>query len=158
MRKPILLTLAFIPFMAFAQQSLTVTVDSAGNLLKRITEARKYKNTELIIKGPINGTDVALINDIAKHKIDKGDASTYLLKRIDLSDAEIVEGKAGMKTKANVMPDKWFADCKNLEAVVLPNTITNIGEHAFDGCTNLVSVTIPSSVRLIDNGAFQDCI
>ena len=99
MRKPILLTLAFIPFMAFAQQSLTVTVDSAGNLLKRITEARKYKNTELIIKGPINGTDVALINDIAKHKIDKGDASTYLLKRIDLSDAEIVEGKAGMKTK-----------------------------------------------------------
>lgn len=40
--------------------------------------------------------------------------------------------------------------------VVLPDTITMIGEKAFF-CTSITSVTIPASVQLIGSGAFAGC-
>jgi hypothetical protein len=54
---------------------------------------------------------------------------------------------------------------KQIREIELGNTVTTIGESAFDNCENLTSVTIPSSVTSIgtlDNsdyiGAFQSCI
>ena len=42
--------------------------------------------------------------------------------------------------------------------VNLPNSLTSIGENAFEGCINLASITIPSQVTTIGNGAFAECI
>ncbi len=47
-----------------------------------------------------------------------------------------------------------IAGCKN---TVIPNSVTIIGEWAFDSCSGLTSVTIPSSVTSIGRGAFEDC-
>ena len=41
---------------------------------------------------------------------------------------------------------------------VIPNSVTTIGEAAFEGCDGLTSVTIPNSVTTIDNEAFDRCI
>ncbi|MBO7457972.1 MAG: leucine-rich repeat domain-containing protein [Paludibacteraceae bacterium] len=41
--------------------------------------------------------------------------------------------------------------------LVIPNSVTSIGEWAFSGCTDLTSVTIPNSVKSIGEGAFSDC-
>lgn len=43
-------------------------------------------------------------------------------------------------------------------STVIPNSITSIGDNAFNGCTRLSSIVIPESVTSIDSGAFQDCI
>ena len=43
------------------------------------------------------------------------------------------------------------------EKVVVPNSVTNIGERAFSGCISLTSVTIPNSVTSIGRGAFYNC-
>lgn len=40
---------------------------------------------------------------------------------------------------------------------VIPNTITVIGEYAFNQCENLTSVIIPASVTEIEMNAFCDC-
>lgn len=41
--------------------------------------------------------------------------------------------------------------------VVLPNTVTKIGDDALKGNDNIVSITIPGSVKDIGNNAFKGC-
>ena len=39
----------------------------------------------------------------------------------------------------------------------IPNSVTSIGDEAFDFCTSLTSITIPTSVTSIGNQTFQNC-
>lgn len=50
-----------------------------------------------------------------------------------------------------------FRDCKNLESVVIPDTVTSIGNYSFQSCTYLESVTIGQSVASIGDWAFYKC-
>ena len=42
--------------------------------------------------------------------------------------------------------------------LVVPNSVTSIGNSAFSGCSGLTSVTIPESVTSIGESAFSGCI
>ena len=42
-------------------------------------------------------------------------------------------------------------------SITIPNSVTSIGEGAFDGCSGLTSVTIPNSVTSIEDWAFYGC-
>ena len=46
---------------------------------------------------------------------------------------------------------------KEVEELVIPNGITEIGDYAFWGCEALTSIFIPNSVTSIGRGAFNDC-
>lgn len=52
-----------------------------------------------------------------------------------------------------------FYENNNLKNVVLPNTITNIGQGAFYSCDNLLELTIPmdASITSIGTSAFYNC-
>ena len=47
-----------------------------------------------------------------------------------------------------------IAGCKN---TMIPNSVTSIGERAFEGCDGLTSIVIPNSVTSIGNEAFMNC-
>ena len=51
-----------------------------------------------------------------------------------------------------------FQDCINLESVNLPSKITRIDSYTFDGCIKLKEITIPAGVYSIGVEAFADCI
>ena len=53
--------------------------------------------------------------------------------------------------------DRAFLGCSGLTSVTIPNSVKSIGEGAFCGCSGLTSVTIPNSVTSIEGSAFGGC-
>ena len=53
--------------------------------------------------------------------------------------------------------DYAFEGCTSLTSVTIPDSVTSIGDWAFCDCTSLTSVTIPNSVTSIGAYAFQGC-
>lgn len=50
-----------------------------------------------------------------------------------------------------------FYECKELRGIVIPNSVTRIGDWAFRGCENLESLTLSNSVVEIGEKAFNGC-
>ena len=53
--------------------------------------------------------------------------------------------------------DEAFDGCTGLKSITIPDKVTSIGVAAFDSCTGLTSVTIPNSVTSIERYAFSGC-
>ena len=53
--------------------------------------------------------------------------------------------------------DEAFYECSSLTSVTIGNSVTSIGSYAFYNCTGLTSITIPDSVTSIGDSAFLDC-
>ena len=54
--------------------------------------------------------------------------------------------------------DKVFQGYTGITSIVIPDSVTSIGESAFSGCTSLAEITIPDSVTAIGGSAFSNCI
>ena len=63
-------------------------------------------------------------------------------------DIEILEGTISIEKDA-------FAGCDNLTSVVIPDSVTTIGDSAFSGCSNLTDITIGNGVISIGMMAFN---
>ena len=50
-----------------------------------------------------------------------------------------------------------FLWCDQLKLVTIPNSVKSIGFYAFSSCRSLTSVTMPKDIETIDHHAFSDC-
>ena len=50
-----------------------------------------------------------------------------------------------------------FEGCTSLASITIPDSVTSIGSYAFEGCTSLASMTIGDSVTRIGSSAFSGC-
>ena len=50
-----------------------------------------------------------------------------------------------------------FSGCSNLQNIIIPDNVTEIGYTAFGWCEKLTSITIGSGVQSIITDAFERC-
>ena len=152
----------------------TYTDVPAGGLLPLIIEDEvdPLTITDLTITGQLNGTDLRLLREMAGNDY-LGQPTSGNLKKLDISGANIVAGgekyldtdritsstgtytqdngenSFHYETENNVLGKSLFAGCDKLEEVILPNSLTAIGEYQFWYCLNLKSISIGKNVSSI---------
>ena len=106
----------------------------------------------------INLNDV-YISDIAKWcEISFGDYKAHPLtyaKNLYLNGSLVTE--LVIPDSVTNIGDKAFFGCNSLTSVVIPDSVTSIGEYAFSGCNSLANIVIPDSVTSIGGRAFYEC-
>lgn len=50
-----------------------------------------------------------------------------------------------------------FYRCKSLKSIVIPNTVTTMGNSAFSECDRLESVSLSTNLKRIEYGSFEKC-
>jgi hypothetical protein len=75
------------------------------------------------------------------------------------------DGEWGNKELENIVipdtittiSDKSFYNCTSLISAVIPESVTSIGDEAFFGCCSLTNIIIPAGVKNIGNAVFFGC-
>lgn len=156
------MVLKFLLLKCFAKQ-ITLKLTEAGTLPNKIGIGEKILVTNLKIIGEINGTDLRFIREMAGSDV-KGNSTSGNLSVLDLSEAKFVAGgdyyykdyEDGCYTSNDIIGKYAFRDCKSLTSVIIPSSVTEIREYAFDGCSGLKSIYVyAETVPSIGAGAFN---
>lgn len=122
--------------------SRTIHMTEAGTLGTFISEDDKYTITELTVSGPLNGSDLRLIRDMAGSDPYRKNTNGKL-ERLDLRDALFVRGGS------------WYVEANN-EKQYTENYPTQLPPHAFIYCNKLTHLYLPKYIGVID-GALSWC-
>ena len=111
-----------------------------------------------IVMGAFYGcTNLSVINvDTTNPKFDSRDNSNAI---IETESNTLVVGCKNtiIPNSVTTIGDMAFENCTDLISIDIPNSVTKIGSRAFRGCTSMTSITIPVSVTIIGWSAFDGC-
>ena len=97
---------------------------------------------------------------VAKDNADYCSVDGMLLDRDKTTLIACPSGKRGtvvIPSSVTSIGEYAFGYCDGLTSIEIPSSVTSIGDHAFAYCERLASVTIPSSVTSIGSWAFGGC-
>lgn len=120
---------------------------TSSHLAELIGEGNELDVVKLRIRGTINSYDMMVMRNKMQN-----------LHELDLTHATIVTNTYNYGTgtsQDNVFPD--FMKGKSLASLLLPKSITTIGDNALQGCINIKSITIPDNVTSLGSYAFSGC-
>jgi hypothetical protein len=138
MKKAIILITALACFGInglIAQVYKTAHVDTAGTLSALFSAEELAAVTDLTLTGTINADDFNTMKTLMP-----------ALRGIDLGSVHAT---------GDSIPG--YAFNTGIDSVILPSSITLLGNHALQGCGLLTTLTIPSLVTLIGDFAFAGC-
>ncbi len=78
-------------------------------------------------------------------------------KSILLACSKSAIGNIILPNSVTILGNSAFAACTDLTSITIPNSVISIGEGAFLGCSSLTNITIPNSVTSIEGDAFCGC-
>ena len=129
----------------------------------KCTACGEIKHSEGLLYMPNgNGTCLVSIGDctdeyiIIPERSPKGDKVTQIKARAFSGNNKVKSVQ--IPETVTFIGEGAFQDCVNLESVNLPSKITVIHPYTFDGCKSLKEIKIPAGVRNIGERAFADCI
>ena len=135
-----------------------ITTGTAGSL-SNIIENGDYATylqtaTNIAIKGEINSGDFTALESLI---------TNHSLTHVDLSDVVVVgsigisytEEEGWVFQDGNAIPGWAFSESK-IKEIILPNSITKIGDRAFQECATLTKINLGSGVEEIGNSVFYN--
>ncbi len=150
MCKQPIVVLVMLAMMAscFKMQATTVTCE-AGELSSCVED---LSMTELTVSGTIDVRDFEFINEGLPDLLTINLANA-IIESYECKEDESYFGKSG-RFDDNELPGMCFFG-KRYETVILPVGLKSIGECAMAGCSKLKSISIPESVTSIKEHAFN---
>lgn len=143
-------------------KAVQITVKSPGTLPELVKD-KKYKITNLMLSGTLNGTDLRYLREMAGSDFNQQPTPGKLV-RLDMSDAAFTKGGEPyinyleiqyIKDNArNTVPDFAFRNCR-LKEVIMKHT-SFIGDGAFEYIAPLQRVVLPEDATL-SSYAFNEC-
>ena len=113
-----------------------------------IATASLVKMNTITVSGKGKGTAVIVVTDNESGE-KKSITAIVQASASDIPEGVVIENGVLKKWPCHLIPD----DGK----VVIPNSVTEIGERAFEGCSELSAIEIPNSVSKIGDAAFRNC-
>lgn len=143
-----------LPKRTDLDKTLTIYMGEEPGMLKKKLGKDLYKVRSLIIRGKINGEDLATLRDMVGCTGDK----TRRLAKLNLRAAQIVKGGIYMNDKEldkdNHLPDLAFECAVSLRSITVPSTLRSIGYAAFQDTYSLREVNLNEGLVEIDTWAF----
>jgi hypothetical protein len=84
-------------------------------------------------------------------------ASLTALRELTMRECTSLKSVAVLPASVTEICEGAFDGCTSLASITLPESVTQIGLRAFYGCTSLASITLPESVTQIGRWAFRNC-
>ena len=142
-----------VPDNAITEVTTEVTArdDDSGLMIAVGSEEALSYITDLTLSGSINGYDIMIMRNKMPN-----------LHYLDLTNTTIVanpyEYYAGFHSENNRIGNNAFREKDNLREVILPNSITSIGEAVFYHCSYLKKVKLYEGLTTIGRQAFQETL
>ena len=155
-----------------------VTLDQAGQLAEKLgltaimdgstvryLGGAYWKYKQLKVNGPMNGIDVGVLRIMMGADAWDSDPTDGRLAYVDLSGASLLKdtehsyNKFGVDEyleKADWVGEYMFHNCTALETLILPNSVTEIGENTFQDAKNLKRLAIGKGLKRYTRDLLQD--
>ena len=145
-------------------EKLGLTMIMDGDRLRSVGGAY-WKYDSLTVRGHLNGLDVGVLRHLAGSDAWDSDPTDGRLRYLDLHDAHLDKdtkysynlwGVDEYLEKENWVGEYMFHNCKALETLILPASVTEIGENAFEEATNLRRLCIGEKLERYTRDLIED--